>query len=662
MSMQSIRDTFFEECEDLLEALAEGLARMESGEADSECLNAVFRAVHSIKGGAGAFALDDLVAFAHRFETVLDEIRSDRMELTDEAMHVLLRSADHLADLVEAAHEERSIDDDITAGFLANLDACLGDAGFEDPAEDADFGFSAITLDFGLSAEFTDPGAPGAGPPSSTPHISDGADPDRTTEFGTGFEETASPGEASADGLSPATPGSVPATTEDEAPAQGWIIHFRPWASLYTNGHDPFPLLCGLEALGASRITPDLSRCPKPDSYSPESPWLGWEVHLPSSVSHAEIDAHFEFVRGLCNLEIAPQNSPRVIEAGPSVLSNPDAAPPPPQMPIHSEGLETSAAAVMAELGAATAGVGVSDSQTADTPQPLAPRKRPSKAEDESDNRGPKPTLRVDLERVDRLINAVGELIINQAMIEQSVTDLSLPAETEIISHTEDYRLLARDLQEAVMAIRAQPVKPLFQRMSRIVREASEATGKPARLVTVGDTTEVDKTVVERLADPLTHMIRNAVDHGLENSAARALAGKDPEGTIRLSAAHRSGSVIITISDDGGGLDRDKVLAKAISRGLVTEGAELSDAEIDNLLFLPGFSTADKVSNLSGRGVGLDVVKNAVTALGGRIAISSTLGQGSEFTISLPPHPRRDGRHGHLCSRPDHGDPHFIRH
>lgn len=186
------------------------------------------------------------------------------------------------------------------------------------------------------------------------------------------------------------------------------------------------------------------------------------------------------------------------------------------------------------------------------------------------------------------------------------------------------------------MAIRAQPVKPLFQRMSRIVREAAEATGKQARLVTSGESAEVDKTVIERLADPLTHMIRNAVDHGLETPETRRLAGKEECGTIRLSAAHRSGRVIITIKDDGAGLNRRKILGIAKSKGLIPQDAEPSDTEIDALLFLPGFSTAQTVSNLSGRGVGLDVVRAAVTDLGGRVTIASVQGQGTEFTVSLP--------------------------
>jgi two-component system chemotaxis sensor kinase CheA len=242
----------------------------------------------------------------------------------------------------------------------------------------------------------------------------------------------------------------------------------------------------------------------------------------------------------------------------------------------------------------------------------------------------------VDLDRVDRLINTVGELIINQAMIAQRIEELDLPTVAHLTNELEAYKLLARDIQEGVMAIRAQPVKPLFQRMSRIVREASDATGKKAKLVTVGDSTEVDKTVIERLADPLTHMVRNAVDHGLESPEGRTEAGKDATGTIRLSASHRSGSVFIEITDDGAGLDRKRIHAKAIEKGLVAADAELSEPEIDNLLFLPGFSTAGQVSNLSGRGVGMDVVKNAVQALGGRVSISSTPGKGTTFTIVLP--------------------------
>ncbi|PTE13058.1 chemotaxis protein CheA [Pseudogemmobacter blasticus] len=557
----AIRDTFFEECEELLEALVEGLAQMAVGAGDGETLNAVFRAVHSVKGGAGAFALEALVGFAHRFETVLDGIRAGRIALTPEVMHTLLRSADHLAEQVEAARDDRAIAPEVTAGFLANLYAILGEDAPEEPdgaGDDPCFGFAAVALDLGPLGAGAGLGADGAG-------------------FGVG--SSVGPG-AEVIGF----PGPGP---REAAP--GWRVRFRPLPALYAHGHDPAALFAALADLGPVTVTLDLSDLPPWEGFDPAGAWLAWTIRLAGAVPEAAVREVFDFVQGLCLLDIAPDDPP----AGPP--AEPAAAP------------------------------------------PLAPPpRREARAPEDDPAAGPKPTLRVDLDRVDRLINAVGELIINQAMIEQSVLDLTLSSEAEVIGHVEGYRLLARDLQEAVMAIRAQPVKPLFQRMSRILREAAEATGKQARLVTLGEATEVDKTVIERLADPLTHMIRNAVDHGLEPPAARLAAGKPAEGTLRLSAAHRSGSVILSLRDDGAGLDRARIRAKALARGLISPEADLTEAEIDNLLFLPGFSTAEKVSNLSGRGVGLDVVKNAVTALGGRVAIASVPGEGTEFTISLP--------------------------
>ena len=526
-----ILDTFFEEADELLEQLAEGLARMRGADPDAEVLNSIFRAVHSIKGGAGAFKLTDLVAFAHHFETVLDALRSGTLDLTPAIMHTLTRSADFLTDLVEAARDGAAIAPDLSAGFLQALQACLGDMAIE--AVDAwdNFEFAAITLD-----------------------------------------------------LSPL----------DEPLVTGFHITFRPHAMLYANGHEPALLFAALAELGSLTTTLDQSGLPDWDAFDPMQPRLSWRLDLRTDDTETAVQEVFEFVHGLCDLTIAPLR--------PTALPEPQAAP----------------LAVLA---------------------PLIPAAEPAaKAtlDDKPETRGPKPTLRVDLDRVDRLINAVGELIINQAMIAQRFADLTGAADEDLGLHIEDYRLLARDIQEGVMAIRAQPVKSLFQRMSRIVREVSGDTGKPADLITQGEATEVDKTLVERLADPLTHMIRNAVDHGLEDAATRVAAGKPAIGTIRLSASHRSGSVVITVKDDGAGLNRPKILDIARRKGLVAPDADLSDTEIDGLLFLPGFSTATAVSNLSGRGVGLDVVRNAVAALGGRITIVSVPGQGTEFTILLP--------------------------
>ena len=245
-------------------------------------------------------------------------------------------------------------------------------------------------------------------------------------------------------------------------------------------------------------------------------------------------------------------------------------------------------------------------------------------------------TIRVDLERVDRLANLIGELVINQAMLSQRVAEAGLSRASSVTAGLGALEQLTREIQEGIMAIRAQPVKPLFQRMTRIVRELADATGKKVRLRTEGEATEVDRTVFEKLADPLTHMIRNAIDHGLESPEERLTAGKADHGEVRLSAAHRSGRILIDVTDDGKGIDRARVKAKAIEKDLIPADAQLSNAEIDNLLFLPGFSTAAEISDISGRGVGMDVVKSSIQALGGRISISSRPGLGTTFSLSLP--------------------------
>jgi two-component system, chemotaxis family, sensor kinase CheA len=342
----------------------------------------------------------------------------------------------------------------------------------------------------------------------------------------------------------------------------------------------------------------------------------------------------FEFAEGLCTLELSPA------EAAPEPA--PDAAPPTamaalPGAPAPNEALVTAPAEGP-------------PAPVAETPPPApAAAARPPAASEAASEAGSAedgggggkagkaaPTVRVDLDRIERLVNLVGELVINQAMLSQSFAEAGLATDGKIASGLDEFLQLTRDIQDSVMMIRAQPVKSLFQRLGRIVRESSDAAGKTARLVTEGEATEIDKTMIERLSDPLTHMIRNAVDHGLETAEKRVIAGKPPEGTITVTAGHRSGRVVIEVRDDGAGINRPRVQAVAEERGLIPPGLALSDAEIDNLLFLPGFSTAGQISKLSGRGVGMDVVRNAIATLGGRIAIASEPGRGTTFSISLP--------------------------
>lgn len=550
-SMDEIKVTFFEECRELLEDMEAGLIQMNEGDRDPERVNAVFRAAHSIKGGAGAFGFSDLVEFAHRFETTLDEVREGNLDTTPDVMAVFLRAADRLADLVDAARDDIALPDaDEILSELSELTGSSPESEEESNATDDDAGFTPMSLDFG------DIGA-----------------------------------------------------TETTGTLTGYDIRFKPGPDLYRRGNEPALLLHALSHLGALSVATDFSGLPGLDAdLSEMSPQ--WSLTLNYTGPEDEIREIFEFVEDDCDLTItAIMEESDATPFEPAPESNP---PPPAEAPADA---------------------------TKDSPNT-----RPAVAQEKPDETAAaRPaakravgSIRVELERVDRLINLVGELVVNQAMLSQSVVEAGLTSSSNVASGLDEFKNLTREVQDSVMAIRAQPVRSLFQRMSRIVREGAAATNKNVRLVSEGEATEIDKTVIDMLADPLTHMIRNAIDHGLEGPDARAEAGKSDVGTVRLSAAHRSGRVVIEIADDGAGINRERVRAIAVEKGLISEDANLTPNEIDNLLFLPGFSTAKEVSNLSGRGVGMDVVKQAIQKLGGRISITSRPGHGSTFTISLP--------------------------
>ena len=386
-------------------------------------------------------------------------------------------------------------------------------------------------------------------------------------------------------------------------------------------------LLRELARLGETETTLDTDALPLLPDLDPEGACLAWTVRLTTGDDEAAIRDVFDFVDGDCDLEASRARARRKAEIG-------------------DDAAAAEARRHRRPVGRACRSEAVAAARRRQSPQsqPTPPRRR--KAATASRSAAGRrqrrraatagATIRVDLERVDRLINLVGELVINQAVLAQRVMEAGLARASAVAMGLDELEQLTRGIQDSVMAIRAQPVKSVFQRMPRLVREVATQTGKPVRLVTEGEATEVDKTVIERLADPLTHMIRNAIDHGLESPEKRAAAGKPAEGTVRLSALHRSGRIVIEVTDDGGGIDRPRVRAIAEQRGLIAADATLSDEEVDNLIFLPGFSTADKVSDISGRGVGMDVVRRSIQALGGRISIASRPGEGSTFTLSLP--------------------------
>ncbi|WP_312360803.1 chemotaxis protein CheA [Ensifer sp.] len=608
MDMNEIKEIFFQECEEQLAELESGLLKLNDGDRDPETVNAVFRAVHSIKGGAGAFGLDDLVSFAHVFETTLDCVRSNRLDPGPEVLKVMLKSADVLADLTNAARDGGSVDEARSRQLIKELEALAnGEV---------------------LQASAAPEPVAKAAPVAVAPVVND-----------EGFQPVA----FSFDAFEADEPALLDMPTYE--------IVFKPKSDLYAKGNEATLLLRDLSRLGEMSIHCDMDALPALDRLSPESAYFAWKISLKTDKGEDAIRTVFEFAEWDCDLEVT-------LVAG-------DAAAPGEELPMQPVPFDLS---ILDDEPAVSVGVieeeeqlaaqqeirdaAVSAAATASNVLQMAQSATRAPAEksagaaasaaaqsaaaQQAAASAATPTIRVDLDRVDRLINLVGELVINQAMLSQSVVENDANGTSSINMGLEELQQLTREIQDSVMAIRAQPVKPVFQRMSRIVREIADMTGKSVRLITEGENTEVDKTVIDKLAEPLTHMIRNAVDHGLETPEKRLAAGKSAEGTVRLTAKHRSGRIVIELADDGAGINREKVRQKAIDNDLIAADANLSDEEIDNLIFHAGFSTADKISDISGRGVGMDVVKRSIQALGGRINISSKPGHGSIFTMSLP--------------------------
>ncbi len=618
---EAIKVVFFQECDELLGDLETGLLAIEQGDTDTETVNAVFRAVHSVKGGAGAFGLEALVRFAHVFETLLDEIRSGRKPCDDVTVKTLLRASDVLADHIAAARGQGApVDEARSAGLVAELEALT-------------HGEAAVSA--------TEVSAPAEPEPVFAPvAISMDLDGD---EFG--FKPVAF---NLSDLGAPAEPAPAPAPASSD---DAWRVVFHPHGRMYVNANETALLLRELSRLGEMSVTLDVSAVPDLDVLEPEESYLSWTVDLVTDGGEAAIRDVFDFVETDCDLSIRPASAvaPEVEVAPVETPSEPEfdiaallaraqeeVAAAPQSAPVAQPVAIIATAEILADqpLTQPTAAPTEQTVQSAPAPKPTPVASAPGAPAAPAQPAAV--TIRVDLDRVDRLINVVGELVIQQAMLAQRVIESGLARSSGISVGLEDLELLTREIQDSVMAIRAQPVKSVFQRMPRLVREVGEMTGKRVKLVTAGEDTEVDKTVVERLAEPITHMLRNAIDHGLESPDARVAAGKPAEGTVRLAALHRSGRIVIEISDDGAGINRERVKGIAISRGLIAEDVALTDDEIDNLIFLPGFSTAETITDVSGRGVGMDVVRRSIQALGGRISISSNPGKGSTFTLSLP--------------------------
>jgi two-component system chemotaxis sensor kinase CheA len=618
--MAELRETFFLECDELLERLEMDLLALEQGVEDDELVNSAFRAVHSIKGGAGAFGMSSITDSAHVFETALDHVRSGELKLDVDLCQLFLRGKDLLAVLIGAENGGAEADEaEVQAVAKAFEDVC--------PEQE----------EFDPSAFFK--------PVAAVP-IADIAEPD-TVDL-SAFEAVGDE-ELGADPMDILAQFEAEADEADADEDPVLLVTFRPRDSFFQRGNDAAPFIREVAELAEDEIavTADISGIPDFADLNPEAAYIGWQIALDSAIRPETVKEIFEFVEEDCELSavVGAARQDQDLTAPEQQTTLPGSGEPEPAPFIDFEA-EADAAAEPGDAGsieaaplssgaesedltseAATEVAAEPDGSVAQAATPAAPR--PSVQ--------PKPVVRVELARVDRLINLVSELVISQSMLTSAVESHHLSTDNrDLLSGLDEFRALTRELQESVMAIRAEPVRSMFMRMGQIARSAAQVCGKKVRLVTEGEQTEVDKTVIERLAEPLTHMIRNAVDHGVEDSEKRLAAGKPPEGTITLCAEHQSGRVLLTVKDDGGGVNREAVRRKAIEKKIISADAQLSEAEIDQLLFAPGFSTAATISQVSGRGVGMDVVKREINALGGRITLTSVPGEGTTFTISLP--------------------------
>lgn len=507
LDLTRFHQTFFEESREGLDAMEAALLKLDIDNTDAETINLIFRAAHSIKGGAGTFGFSGIADFTHGVETLLDRIRSGARKISQADVDLLLRTVDGLRSLLAAASDGAAVDATLIGGLHNEIQAALS----------------------GVAAK------------------------------------AAAPVQAAA----------------EAAVTKGWRIRFAPKPELFRSGNDPMRILQELQTLGHVEAELDTSSFPSLEHASPEDCYLAWNLRLDGNCPRAQVEEVFAWVEDECELRIEAIEPPKQEK---------------PKLTVVQGGREPAA---------------------------------------EAKPHGDGGSIRVGTEKIDALINLVGELVITQSMLAQIAGALDPVTNEKLLNGLSQLDRNTRMLQEAVMATRMLPMDFVFSRFPRVVRDLAAKLGKQVRLNTSGENTELDKGVIERIADPLNHLVRNALDHGLESPEERRAANKDETGSITLRAAHQGGHILIEIADDGRGLDRGKLLKKAQEKGLACSES-MTDGEVWNLIFAPGFSTAAVVTDVSGRGVGMDVVKKNIQALGGQVEIVSRAGQGMTVIIRLP--------------------------
>ncbi len=571
MSMEDALLTFVSESRELLEQMEDALLHFS---ADPEQINSIFRAAHTIKGSAGLFGLDDVVAFTHVAESVLDRVRSGELEVGNEMITLLLASGDHIGRLVSLVESGSQADDDLKADgqmLVDQLKAYLSGS------------VAAVKATVPVEQEVV--------------------------------LEKASTGDALTD---------------------NWHISIRFNEDVLRNGMDPAAFLLYLSGMGEIISVAALTdRVPALADMDPETCYLGFEINFASTASKADIDATFDFIREGSRISIIPPRSQ--IDAYISIINS-----------LPEEDLKLGE--ILVRCGTLTESElksALTEQLDTESVQPIgemlvehnqvhAPVVEAALARQKQvkDNKAAQASsIRVDSARLDHLISLVGELIIVGSSASLIASRIG---ESDLLEVTSNMSRMVEEVRDSAMSLRMVQIGATFNRFQRVVHDVSQELGKDIRLEIHGGETELDKTVVEKITDPLTHLVRNAMDHGIEPADVRLARGKPAQGCLRLNAWHDSGSIMLEVADDGGGLNTARIRAKAVERGLISADAELSDHDIHQLIFEAGFSTADAVSNLSGRGVGMDVVRSNITALRGSVELLSQPGEGTTVRVRLP--------------------------
>ncbi|TQV64790.1 MAG: chemotaxis protein CheA [Halothiobacillaceae bacterium] len=623
MDLTEFLAPFFEECFEMLQQMEGDLLALDGGDTSgmAERIGSIFRVAHSIKGGAGTFGFSRITEYTHKLEALLDAMRDGSRQMTPEAVRVLLETVDVLRDMLAAERDGTTANADEIERTLTIIRQMLNGESIAEPV-------SAPAQPAAVLAEDL-PGEPEA-------------------------VEAAMPDDA----FEPV----VAAPPFEESPLEdppGWHVVFRPGDDIAGQGSDPLRILRELAQLGPvqTRVLDD--DLPPVHSINPRRNYLGWAIALRADVPRDQVEDVFAWVMDQAEVSIEPlgagvepapeadasvwgESPAEFVSAEPTPVPTPPARVGPDEVvrpgDVSPQAVAAPAQPAAKPTPAAPAPAPASASAPAQAPTVHAVPARAAAAAPGGDAGG---SIRVGIDKVDAIIDLVGELVITQSMLGQFSEEVERDGfEVSMLQRLKDglsqLERNTRELQENVMRIRMLPISVAFNRFPRLVHDLSRQLGKQIELKISGENTELDKTVLEKIGDPLVHLVRNALDHGLEPVDERRAAGKPDTGTLRLNAYHKGGNIIIEIGEDGRGINKARVLAKAREKGLVGADEQLSDDRIHELIFAPGFSTAEQVTDISGRGVGMDVVKRNIHALGGGLEIRSAEGKGTTFVIRLP--------------------------